>query len=121
MIRSLLVALDSSAYAHAAVVQAIELGKACQARLVGLHVLDIRYLEMPPYLDYSYTFEAVPPGRLLVGESGIARYEEVERLAAYGIDAVLVGETLLRAPDLGQAVRDLMEPVPLVAARPPAD
>jgi nucleotide-binding universal stress UspA family protein len=24
-------------------------------------VLDIRYLEMPPYLDYSYAFEAVPP------------------------------------------------------------
>ena len=29
--------------------------------MTGLHVLDIRYLEMPPYLDYSYTFEAVPP------------------------------------------------------------
>jgi nucleotide-binding universal stress UspA family protein len=61
MIRSLLVALDSSAHARAAVEHAVELGKACQARLVGLHVLDVRYLEMPPYLDYSYTFEAVPP------------------------------------------------------------
>lgn len=60
MIRSLLVALDSSTYARAAVDHAVELGKACQARLVGLSVLDVRYLEMPPYLDYSYTFEAAP-------------------------------------------------------------
>jgi nucleotide-binding universal stress UspA family protein len=61
MINSLLVPLDSSAHARAAVEHALELGKAFQARVTGLHVLDVRYLEMPPYLDYSYTFEAVPP------------------------------------------------------------
>lgn len=61
MINSLLVALDSSAYTRAAIEHTLELGKAYQARVTGLHVLDVRYLEMPPYLDYSYTFEAVPP------------------------------------------------------------
>jgi nucleotide-binding universal stress UspA family protein len=61
MIRSVLVAVDSSAHARAALEHAVELGKIYQARITGLHVLDIRYLEMPPYLDYSYTFEAVPP------------------------------------------------------------
>ena len=61
MINSLLVPLDSSAHARAAVEHALELGKAFHARVAGLHVLDVRYLEMPPYLDYSYTFEAVPP------------------------------------------------------------
>ena len=61
MIRSLLVAVDSSAHARAALGHALELGKAYQARITGLHVLDIRYAEMPPYLDYSYALEAVPP------------------------------------------------------------
>jgi nucleotide-binding universal stress UspA family protein len=61
MIKSLLVALDSSAHSRAAREHAVELGKIYQARVTGLYVLDIRYLEMPPYLDYSYTFEAVPP------------------------------------------------------------
>ncbi len=61
MIKSLLVAVDSSAHARAALEHAIELGTAYDARVTGLYVLDIRYLEMPPYLDYSYTFEAVPP------------------------------------------------------------
>jgi len=61
MITSLLVALDSSAHAKAALDHALELGRIYRARLTGLHVIDIRYLEMPPYLDYSYAFEAVPP------------------------------------------------------------
>ena len=61
MITALLVAVDSSAYARAAQEHAVALGKAYQARVTGLYVLDIRYVEMPPYVDYSYTFEAVPP------------------------------------------------------------
>lgn len=61
MINSVLVPVDSSAHAHAALEHALELCSAYRARMTGLHVLDIRYLEMPPYLDYSYAFEAVPP------------------------------------------------------------
>jgi nucleotide-binding universal stress UspA family protein len=61
MITALLVAVDSSTYAVSAREQAVALGKAYHARVTGLYVLDIRYVEMPPYVDYSYTFEAVPP------------------------------------------------------------
>jgi nucleotide-binding universal stress UspA family protein len=61
MIKSLLVPVDSSAYARSALEHALELGKVYQARITGLYVLDVRYLEMPPYLDYSYAFEAVAP------------------------------------------------------------
>ena len=61
MIKSLLVAVDSSAHAQAALEHTVELAGLYEARVTGLHVLDMRYLEMPPYLDYSYVFEAVPP------------------------------------------------------------
>jgi len=61
MIKSLLVPVDSSAYSRSALEHALELGKLYQARVTGLYVLDVRYLEMPPYLDYSYAFEAVAP------------------------------------------------------------
>ena len=57
----------------------------------------------------------VPAGRLLVGESGIREHTEVEKLASCGVDAVLVGETILRSPDVRAAVRALMEPIPAVA------
>lgn len=61
MISSILVGVDSSAYGRAALDHAVDLAATYKANLVGLHVLDVRYLEMPPYLDYSYAFEAVPP------------------------------------------------------------
>jgi len=50
----------------------------------------------------------VPEGRIVVSESGIKTREDVERLADLGVDAVLVGEHLLRQPDHARAVRELL-------------
>ena len=44
----------------------------------------------------------------LVSESGIKTRADVERLEAAGVDAVLVGESLMREPDIGAAVDRLM-------------
>lgn len=61
MIKSLLVAVDSSTHARSALDQAVGLAKLYEARVTGLYVLDVRYLEIPPWLDYSYTNEPLPP------------------------------------------------------------
>lgn len=61
MIKALLVAMDASAYGWSAARHALELARSHDARLTGLYVLDIRYLEMPPYVDYSFALEAMPP------------------------------------------------------------
>jgi indole-3-glycerol phosphate synthase len=50
----------------------------------------------------------VPDGRLVVSESGIRTSEDIEKLAALGIDGVLVGESLLAEADTERAVRELM-------------
>src|SRR5665811_45114 len=56
MIKSILVGVDASTQAAAAREHAVELARAYQARVVGVHVLDVRLLEMPPYLEsVSYT------------------------------------------------------------------
>ena len=52
----------------------------------------------------------IPDDRLLVGESGIRTAADVIQLRAVGAQAVLVGEHLLKQPDLIKAVRDLMAP-----------
>jgi indole-3-glycerol phosphate synthase len=52
-----------------------------------------------------------PAGATLVSESGIRSGADVVRLREAGYHAVLVGETLLRRPDVGAGVRALMEPV----------
>ncbi len=49
----------------------------------------------------------VPAGTVVVSESGIRHRQDVERLGAVGVEAVLVGEALVTAADVGQKVREL--------------
>ena len=45
---------------------------------------------------------------VLVSESGIRTRADVERLEAAGVSAILVGESLMRQPDIGLAVERLL-------------
>ena len=49
----------------------------------------------------------VPEGRITVSESGIETRDDMERLKKLGVNAVLVGETLVKARDVGAKVREL--------------
>jgi indole-3-glycerol phosphate synthase len=53
---------------------------------------------------------AIPTGKIVVSESGIRSRAEIEELERVGVDAVLIGESLMRAPDPEAAVRDLTRP-----------
>jgi indole-3-glycerol phosphate synthase len=52
--------------------------------------------------------DRIPPEVVLVSESGIRTRRDVERLERAGISAILVGESLLRADDIGLAVEQLL-------------
>jgi indole-3-glycerol phosphate synthase len=61
-------------------------------------------------VDVSRTFDLlhdVPAGKIVVSESGIVDRAQIEELEGVGVDAVLVGEALMRAPDPESAVREL--------------
>jgi indole-3-glycerol phosphate synthase len=61
-------------------------------------------------VDVQRTFDLlhdVPAGKIVVSESGIATREQIDELELVGVDAVLVGEALMRSPDPESAVRDL--------------
>ncbi len=49
----------------------------------------------------------IPRDRLVVSESGIATHDDLKRLGAAGVRAVLVGESLMRAADIGRALDSL--------------
>jgi indole-3-glycerol phosphate synthase len=76
------------------------------ARLVGVNNRDLRTFETR--LEHTLELAAlVPRDVCLVSESGIRTWADVELLAAAGVRAVLVGETLLRADDPGAKLDEL--------------
>lgn len=61
-------------------------------------------------VDVSRTLELladVPAGKTVVSESGIGSREQIEELERVGVDAVLVGESVMRSEDPEGAVREL--------------
>jgi indole-3-glycerol phosphate synthase len=77
------------------------------ADLVGINNRDLHRF----VTDLEQTFrlrDRIPSEVLLVSESGIKTRADVERLEAEGVAAILVGESLMRSPDIGAAVEDLL-------------
>ena len=75
--------------------------------LVGINNRDLRSFST----DIEHTLrlrDQIPPEVLLVSESGIRSHHDVSRLEAAGASAILVGETLMRTGDIGQAVDELL-------------
>lgn len=52
----------------------------------------------------------MPSGHLLVTESGINNRDDINRLAAEGAQAYLIGESMMREADIGQKLRELISP-----------
>lgn len=75
-------------------------------RLVGINNRDLDTFHVT--LETTETLRPlIPTGIAVVAESGIFHAEDVQRLERCGIDAVLVGEALVTAPDIARRVREL--------------
>lgn len=84
----------------------LETARELSADIIGVNNRDLTTLKV----DIERTFElvpSVPEGSLIVAESGFRRRQELERLAGAGVDAVLIGESIMRAPDLERALLEL--------------
>jgi len=80
---------------------------AAGATLIGVNNRDLR--TMVTDLEHCLRMrEKVPDQCVFVAESGIKTYADVLRLQAAGVDAMLVGESLMRQPDVGAAVDALL-------------
>ncbi len=82
------------------------------AGAIGINNRDLTTLTV----DTGRTFELlprVPAETPIVAESGFSRRSELEELARAGVDAVLVGEALMRSPDIEAACRALTVAPPL--------
>jgi indole-3-glycerol phosphate synthase len=76
--------------------------------LLGINNRDLRTFKT----DLGTTLrlaELVEDRSVLVSESGIHTHADIQKLAAAGVSAVLVGESLMRSEDIGAKVRELFE------------
>jgi indole-3-glycerol phosphate synthase/phosphoribosylanthranilate isomerase len=87
----------------------------CGARLIGVNNRNLRTFEVSTNTS-TLLARAAPPNAILVSESGLTP-EEVRRLREVGYKGFLVGETLMRAADPVQAVRDFRGEAGPLAAR----
>lgn len=77
------------------------------ATLIGINNRDLRRFETR--LEHTLELaQRVPPDRCLVSESGIRSHADLKRLEAAGVKAVLVGESLMRADDIGAQLDRLL-------------
>lgn len=87
-----------------------ELEKALHADtdIIGINNRDLKTL----VVDLNTTFllkKEIPDGKIAVSESGIRAREDAQRLEDAGIDAMLIGTSLMESKDIGKKIDELRE------------
>jgi indole-3-glycerol phosphate synthase len=97
-------ALDLDAIVEVHNEEELERALEIDADVIGINNRNLATFE----IDVETTFELladIPTGKTVVAESGISNLEQIERLEGAGVDAVLIGEALMRSPDVEAACR----------------
>jgi indole-3-glycerol phosphate synthase len=87
----------------------LEVACAAGAEVIGINNRNLATLDVDPRRTIEL-LPLVPPGRVVVSESGLHGREQLDALAEEGVDAVLVGEALMRSLDIEAACRALTAP-----------
>jgi indole-3-glycerol phosphate synthase len=85
----------------------VEIALKSRAKIIGINNRDLNTFSV----DMATTERLrplIPPDRIIVSESGIKERTDIERLSRLGIDAVLIGESLMSAPDIAARMRELL-------------
>jgi indole-3-glycerol phosphate synthase len=74
--------------------------------LIGINNRNLRTFNVSLHTTLEL-LPRIPPGRLVVTESGIVAQRDVAQMRRHGVNAFLVGEAFMRAPDPGSALTAL--------------
>jgi indole-3-glycerol phosphate synthase len=85
----------------------VEIALKSGAKIIGINNRDLNTFGV----DLATTERLrplIPADRIIVSESGIKQRSDIEKLRQLGIDAVLIGESLMSAPDIAAKMRELL-------------
>lgn len=85
----------------------VEIALKSEAKIIGINNRDLTTFSV----DFATTERLrplIPPDRIIVSESGVKERKDIERLRQLGINAVIVGESLMSAPDIAAKMRELL-------------
>lgn len=85
----------------------LELALRADAEIIGVNNRNLETFET----DIATTFrliESIPTDKIVVSESGIYTREDVQALHEAGVNAILVGESLMRSPDIKHKIKELL-------------
>ena len=85
----------------------LEIALRSRAGIIGINNRDLQTFTV----DLTVTERLrplIPPDRIVVSESGIEDRNDMEKLGKWGVDAVLIGESLMTAPDITAKMKELL-------------
>ncbi len=85
----------------------VEVAVEAGAEVIGINNRDLHSLDVDPGTTFRLLAD-VPAGTVVVAESGITQRGHVSELEDAGVDAILVGDALMRADDPATAIRELL-------------
>ena len=85
----------------------LEIALNSRARIIGINNRDLNTFNVD--LDTTRRLHPlIPKDRIVVSESGIKNRDDIEKLRQWGIDAILIGESLMSAPDIAAKMKELL-------------
>ena len=101
--------LDLACLVEVHTTEELDIALQANAEIIGINNRDLTVFKTDLATTFRLT-QQIPQGKIVVSESGISSKEDVTQLRQIGVDAILVGESLMRSPDIGLKVNELLEP-----------
>ncbi|HIA66595.1 TPA: indole-3-glycerol phosphate synthase TrpC [Candidatus Poribacteria bacterium] len=101
--------LDLACLVEVHTTEELDIALQADAEIIGINNRNLKVFKT----DLSTTFrltQQIPQGKIVISESGINSRDDVIKLRQAGVNAILVGESLMRSPDIGLKVNELLEP-----------
>ncbi|MFC1986355.1 indole-3-glycerol phosphate synthase TrpC [Chloroflexota bacterium] len=85
----------------------LEIALKSQARIIGINNRDLKTFTVD-LTTAQRLRPLIPADRIVVSESGIKDSSDMEKLREWGVDAVLIGESLMSAPNIAAKMKELL-------------